>query len=157
MSVPNVYNEFLNEYSSIEAHSNYALFKVNRTANRFRFIRLEPNGRVNFYRFPNYNESGMTPSFNLFEDWIGNSDCDYPTVCGNYGGILLLNPQRDSFFVVVLVGILLVTSPCHKIGNPVLDVDQLPLCPAKIGIFTPFWSSRMSRTSILKPRTQKWI
>ncbi|KAM7469719.1 hypothetical protein LguiA_007902 [Lonicera macranthoides] len=75
------YRYFL-DYSSIEGFSNNALFEVNRTAHRFLYIRLEPNGYLNLHRLPYYNESlGITPR-NIFNDLIDN--CDYPTVCGNY-------------------------------------------------------------------------
>ncbi|KAM7473986.1 hypothetical protein LguiB_021229 [Lonicera macranthoides] len=79
--------DYLNNYFDaygIEGFSNNALFKVNRTAHRFLYIRLEPNGHLNVYQLPYYNESQTIDSFNLFGQG-SESDCDYPTVCGNYG------------------------------------------------------------------------
>ncbi|KAM7469688.1 hypothetical protein LguiA_007871 [Lonicera macranthoides] len=77
--------DYLNNYFDaygIEGFSNNVLFRVNRTVHRFQYIRLEPNGHLNLYQLPDYNESQTIDSFSLFEG-IGN--CDYPTVCGNYG------------------------------------------------------------------------
>ncbi|KAM7469312.1 hypothetical protein LguiA_007495 [Lonicera macranthoides] len=82
-SVDYYFNSFSN-YSSIEGFSNNALFKVNRAAHRFLYIRLEPNGHLYLYQLPYYNESRRIASFNLFGQG-SESDCDYPTVCGNYG------------------------------------------------------------------------
>ncbi|KAM7473995.1 hypothetical protein LguiB_021238 [Lonicera macranthoides] len=78
-----LYNYF-GDYSSIEGFSNNALFKVNRTAHRFLYIRLEPNGHLNLYQLPYYNETQRIAPLNIFEQF-SESDCDYPTVCGNYG------------------------------------------------------------------------
>ncbi|KAM7474013.1 hypothetical protein LguiB_021256 [Lonicera macranthoides] len=82
-SQPVDYSIYLNDYSSIEGFSNNALFNVNRRAHRFPYIRLEPNGHLNFYQLPYYNESRIASS-NIFRQY-SESDCDYPTVCGNYG------------------------------------------------------------------------
>ncbi|KAM7469692.1 hypothetical protein LguiA_007875 [Lonicera macranthoides] len=71
-------------YSSIEVFSNNALFKVNRAAHRFPYVRLQPNGHLYIYQLPYYNESWIIDSFNLFGQ-DSESNCDYPTVCGNYG------------------------------------------------------------------------
>ncbi|KAM7511001.1 hypothetical protein LguiB_009876 [Lonicera macranthoides] len=84
MALPNGWVPFLDNYSSVEALSNYALFKVDRTGSQFRFIRLEPNGQLNFYQFLDNQGSQELNSFNLFDE-ISNSGCDYPTACGNYG------------------------------------------------------------------------
>ncbi|KAM7474005.1 hypothetical protein LguiB_021248 [Lonicera macranthoides] len=83
-SQPVDYSFYLNDYSSIEGFSNNALFNVNRRAHRFPYIRLEPNGHLNFYQLPYYNESRSIASSNIFRQY-NESDCDYPTVCGNYG------------------------------------------------------------------------
>ncbi|KAM7469726.1 hypothetical protein LguiA_007909 [Lonicera macranthoides] len=82
-SQPVDYSIYLNDYSSIEGFSNNALFNVNRRAHRFPYIRLQPNGHLNFYQLPYYNESRIASS-NIFRQY-SESDCDYPTVCGNYG------------------------------------------------------------------------
>ncbi|KAM7473992.1 hypothetical protein LguiB_021235 [Lonicera macranthoides] len=84
MSQPVDYHNYFTDYSSIEGFSNNALFKVNRTAHRFLYIRLEPDGHINLSKLPYYNESQTIASFNLFER-VSESDCDYPTVCGSYG------------------------------------------------------------------------
>ncbi|KAM7469721.1 hypothetical protein LguiA_007904 [Lonicera macranthoides] len=85
MSLPVGYlYSYFQDYSSIEVFSNNALFKVNRTEHRFLYIRLEPNGHLYIYQLPYYNESQIIDSFNLFGQ-DSESDCDYPTVCGNYG------------------------------------------------------------------------
>ncbi|KAM7469786.1 hypothetical protein LguiA_007969 [Lonicera macranthoides] len=73
----------LTAYSGIEGFSNNALFKVNRTEQRFQFIRLEPNGHLNLYQLPYYNESQKIAPLSIFEG--SEENCDYPTVCGNYG------------------------------------------------------------------------
>ncbi|KAM7469717.1 hypothetical protein LguiA_007900 [Lonicera macranthoides] len=78
------YSDYLNDYSSIERFSNNILFKVNRTAHRFLYIRLEPNGHLNLYQLPYYYETQRIAPLNIFEQF-SESDCDYPTVCGNYG------------------------------------------------------------------------
>ncbi|KAM7469678.1 hypothetical protein LguiA_007861 [Lonicera macranthoides] len=82
-SLPVFYYNYFQDYSSIEVFSNNALFRVNKTVHRFLYIRLEPNGHLNLYRLPNYNESQTIASFNIFD--AIESNCDYPTVCGNYG------------------------------------------------------------------------
>ncbi|KAM7474006.1 hypothetical protein LguiB_021249 [Lonicera macranthoides] len=85
MSVPVDYLKiYFKDYSSVEGFSNNVLFSVNRTVHHFRYIRLELNGHLNLYQLPNYNESRIIGSFNIF-NWVSESDCDYPTVCGNYG------------------------------------------------------------------------
>ncbi|KAM7469698.1 hypothetical protein LguiA_007881 [Lonicera macranthoides] len=78
-----LYNYF-QDYSSIEGFSNNALFKVNRTAHRFLYIRLEPNGHLNLYQLPYHYETQRIAPLNIFEQF-SESNCDYPTVCGNYG------------------------------------------------------------------------
>ncbi|KAM7469680.1 hypothetical protein LguiA_007863 [Lonicera macranthoides] len=77
------YNSF-SDYSSIEGFSNNALFKFDRRAYRFLFIRLEPNGHLNLYQLPNYNESYTVAPISLSRG-VRKGDCDYPTVCGKYG------------------------------------------------------------------------
>ncbi|KAM7469681.1 hypothetical protein LguiA_007864 [Lonicera macranthoides] len=76
------YNYF-SDYSSIEGFSNNALFKVNRAAHRFLYIRLEPNGHLNVYQLPYYSESQEIIPLSIFDR--SEDNCDYPTVCGNYG------------------------------------------------------------------------
>ncbi|KAM7469723.1 hypothetical protein LguiA_007906 [Lonicera macranthoides] len=80
--LPTYLNIYFEDYSSAEGFSDTVLFKVNRTAHRFLYIRLEPNGHLNFYQLPDYNKSYKITSSNLFGP---DSDCDYPAVCGNYG------------------------------------------------------------------------
>ncbi|KAM7473994.1 hypothetical protein LguiB_021237 [Lonicera macranthoides] len=75
-------NDYLKDYVSIERFSNNVLFRVKRTVNRFQYIRLEPNGYLNLYQLPDYNNSQTIDSFSLYG---GIGDCDYPTVCGKYG------------------------------------------------------------------------
>ncbi|KAM7473996.1 hypothetical protein LguiB_021239 [Lonicera macranthoides] len=75
------YNPF-SDYYSIKGFSNNVLFEVNRSAHRFLYIKLEPNGHLKIHPLPYYNESRTVASFSIFEQ-VGN--CDYPTVCGNYG------------------------------------------------------------------------
>ncbi|KAM7473998.1 hypothetical protein LguiB_021241 [Lonicera macranthoides] len=83
MSLPVDYlNNYFKYYGNIEGFSNNVLFRFNRTVHRFLYIRLEPNGHLNFYQIP--NDSQTVASFNLFER-VSESDCDYPTACGNYG------------------------------------------------------------------------
>ncbi|KAM7469686.1 hypothetical protein LguiA_007869 [Lonicera macranthoides] len=83
MSLPVDYlNNYFKYYGSIEGFSNNVLFRFNRTVHRFLYIRLEPNGHLNLYQIP--NDSQTVASFNLFER-VSESDCDYPTACGNYG------------------------------------------------------------------------
>ncbi|KAM7473987.1 hypothetical protein LguiB_021230 [Lonicera macranthoides] len=81
MSLPLGYDNYFENYGSIEGFS--VLFRVNRTVHHFQYIRLEPSGHLNLYQLPDYNESQTIASFNLFDGM--ESDCDYPTVCGNYG------------------------------------------------------------------------
>ncbi|KAM7474000.1 hypothetical protein LguiB_021243 [Lonicera macranthoides] len=77
------YSYYFYIYSSIEVFSNNALFKFNSAENRFQYIRLEPNGHLNVYQLPYYNESQEIAPLSIFDGSEGN--CDYPTVCGNYG------------------------------------------------------------------------
>ncbi|KAM7469708.1 hypothetical protein LguiA_007891 [Lonicera macranthoides] len=89
MSRPVLSFKSLTVYSGIEGFSNNALFKVNRTAKRFQYIRMEPNGHLNLYELPDYNKSYTIDSSNLLDKSVivgdGDSNCNYPTVCGNYG------------------------------------------------------------------------
>ncbi|KAM7469709.1 hypothetical protein LguiA_007892 [Lonicera macranthoides] len=77
------YSYYFYIYSSIEVFSNNALFKFNSAEHRFQYIRLEPNGHLNVYQLPYYNESQEIAPLSIFDGSEGN--CDYPTVCGNYG------------------------------------------------------------------------
>ncbi|KAM7473997.1 hypothetical protein LguiB_021240 [Lonicera macranthoides] len=82
-SQPVDYSNYFGDYSSIEEFSNNALFNVNRRARRFLYIRLEPNGHLNIYQLPYYNESQTIASLSIFDR--NEINCDYATVCGNYG------------------------------------------------------------------------
>ncbi|KAM7473991.1 hypothetical protein LguiB_021234 [Lonicera macranthoides] len=76
-------SSYLNDYSSMEGFSNNVLFKVNRAVHRFPYIRLEPNGHLNLYQLPYYYESRRIAPLSIFD--ASEINCDYPTVCGNYG------------------------------------------------------------------------
>ncbi|KAM7473993.1 hypothetical protein LguiB_021236 [Lonicera macranthoides] len=77
------YYNYFQKYSSIEVFSNNALFRVNRTVHRFLYIKLEPDGHLNLYCFPYYKESQTLAQLSIFD--LRKANCDYPTVCGNYG------------------------------------------------------------------------
>ncbi|KAM7503923.1 hypothetical protein LguiB_002827 [Lonicera macranthoides] len=85
MSLHRGTNDFFDNDSSMEGLSNYALFTVNRTSNRFRYIRLEANGYLFGFKLANYDVSNSsTIVYNLGLKNL-TRNCDYPTACGNYG------------------------------------------------------------------------